>query len=206
MELGWHHVLRVSCPHRGGVFLQTKTGFADVKAKFVMLVQAHTASVFVTRSSWTSALHVWLPVNFYTSCRCRSSHQGVWKEGECEGCQKQNNVRPWHKGNNFSSLLLDCVCVNLSSFFYPLTLFLVMVSVIAAPECVKASLLWRHMTWCTCSATWGQLTFCAGWACSSRCFPIIWVSPHSCSIYNVIFFFFFLKTNIWHCCNSTIQH
>lgn len=29
---------------------------------------------------------------------CRSSHQGVWEERECEGSQRQNYVRPWHKG------------------------------------------------------------------------------------------------------------
>lgn len=119
-----------------------------------------------------------LPVNFYTSCRCRSSHQGVWEKGECEGCQKQNNVRPWHKGNNFSSLLL-CFCVNLSYFFI-LLLFLVMVSVMCVLRLHSYGNIWPYVPgWMRCSATWGQLMFCAGWACSSRCFPIIWLSPHS---------------------------
>lgn len=36
--------------------------------------------------------------NFLVFPSCRSSHQGVWEEREREGSQRQNYVRPWHKG------------------------------------------------------------------------------------------------------------
>lgn len=46
------------------------------------------------------------------SSPCRSSHQGVWEEGECEGGQRQNHVSPWHKGtvNIFISCILFLFC------------------------------------------------------------------------------------------------
>ena len=84
---------------------------------------SHLIFVFMNTDSlthWTHSPSV--PVFNVSLLRpCRSSHQGVWEEGECEGSQGQNHVCPRHKGtvNSFIIVKMDsmCLCDFLSSFF-----------------------------------------------------------------------------------------